>query len=141
MVSRRVVDFAIRNKAKYINLENLEGISKEEKNKFILRNWSYYQLQQYITYKAEMAGIIVRKIDPHYTSQVCSECGHHDKEQRRSQSEFVCGNPECKNFGKSINADYNAARNIAASTKFVKEDTEKKKKKEKQEECEPKAAS
>ena len=141
MVSRRVVDFAIRNKAKYINLENLEGIGKEEKNKFILRNWSYYQLQQYITYKAEMAGIIVRKIDPHYTSQTCSECGQQDKEQRRSQSEFVCGNPECKIFGKSINADYNAARNIAASTNFVKEETEKKKKKEKQEECEPKAAS
>lgn len=145
MVSRRVVDFAIENKAKYINLENLEGISKEDKKKFILRNWSYYQLQQYITYKAEMAGITVRKIDPSYTSQTCSECGNLEKSQRKSQSVFVCANPECNNYNEEVNADYNAAKNIAISTRFVQEEESKKSKKKNKtkisEECEPKAAS
>ena len=58
-VSKQVVDFAIKNNAKYINLEDLEGYGEEEKNKFILSNWSYYQLQQYIAYKAEKYTILI----------------------------------------------------------------------------------
>ena len=47
-VSKQVIDFAVKNKAKYINLEDLTGF---DSSKFILRNWSYYELQQFITYK------------------------------------------------------------------------------------------
>lgn len=115
-VSKEVVDFAIKNNAKYINIENLEGYGKEVKNKFILSNWSYYQLQQYITYKAEKHGIVVRKINPYHTSQICSCCGHWEDGQRINQKTFICKNPECKNFGIEVNADFNAARNIALST-------------------------
>lgn len=115
-VSKQVVDFAIKNNAKYINFEDLEGYGEEEKNKFILSNWSYYQLQQYITYKAEKYGIEVRKINPYHTSQVCSCCGHWEEGQRINQKTFICKNPECKNYGEEINADFNAARNIALST-------------------------
>ena len=115
----------MKNKAKYINIENLSGIAQDEKNKaFVLRNWSYYQLQQFITYKAAKYGIIVRKVDPAYTSQRCSCCGHLEKGQRVSQSDFICKNPKCKNFGKIVNADFNAARIISMSTKFVKDDVE-----------------
>ena len=115
-VSKEVVDFAIKNNAKYINIENLEGYGKEVKNKFILSNWSYYQLQQYITYKAEKHGIVVRKINPYHTSQICSCCGRWEEGQRINQKTFICKNPECKNFGIEVNADFNAARNIALST-------------------------
>jgi len=118
-VSKQVVDFAVKNKAKYINIEDLSGIGNGNKNQFVLRNWSYYQLQQFITYKANKYGIIVRNVNPYHTSQVCSCCGHWEKGQRISQSEFICKNPECDNFGKKINADFNAARNIAMSTDFV----------------------
>ena len=126
-VSRKVVDFAIANHAKYINLEDLSGITDTatSKNARFLKDWSYFQLQQDIKYKAEKVGIIVRMIDPAYTSQTCSCCGHTDKSQRVSQSEFYCSNPECKMYGKYINADFNAARNIAMSDKFVS-DTKKK---------------
>lgn len=116
MVSKRVVDFAVKNHAKYINVENLEGY---DSNGFILRNWSFFQLQQYIAYKAAGKGIEVRKINPYHTSQICSCCGHWEEGQRVSQSEFVCLNPECKNYGVAINADFNAARNIAMSKDFV----------------------
>ena len=36
-----------------------------------------------------------------------------------SQEEFVCTNPQCKRRGEKINADFNAARNIAMSKKIV----------------------
>lgn len=128
MVSKRVVDFALKNKAKYINLECLDGISQNDlRNNYLLANWSYYQLQQYIKYKAEKYGIVVRFVNPYHTSQNCSCCGHWEEGQRVKQAEFICKNPECKNFGKKINADFNAARNIAMSTDFVDKSEKRKK--------------
>lgn len=119
MVSKRVVDFALKHNAKYINLEYLKGY---DTSKFILRNWSYYQLQTYIEQKAAKYGIEVRYINPCYTSQVCSECGHWEANQRKSQAEFVCGNgcfKTPKRKREDINADFNAARNISKSTLFL----------------------
>lgn len=114
MVSRRVVDFAIKNQAKYINMECLDNFA-ESGHTYILRNWSYYQLQQDIIYKANIAGIEVRKVNPYRTSQICSCCGHWEDGQRKDQAHFICG--FC---GAKLNADFNAARNIAMSTDFVK---------------------
>lgn len=112
MISKNVVEFAKKNQCEYINMEKL---TKDGFNNAILRNWSYYQLQQYIEYKAEREGIKVRYIDPAYTSQTCARCGHVDKENRQTQEKFIC--TEC---GFELNADHNAAINIARSNKFVK---------------------
>lgn len=111
-VSRRIVDFAMKHKCEYINLEKL---NKDGFNNKILRNWSYYQLQQYIEYKAEREGIKVRYIDPAYTSQTCSRCGHIDKDNRQTQEKFIC--TKC---GFELNADHNASINIARSSNFIK---------------------
>jgi transposase len=51
----------------------------------------------------------VEKINPAFTSQRCSVCGHVDAKSRESQARFVC--TAC---GFACNADLNAARNIAA---------------------------
>jgi transposase len=51
----------------------------------------------------------VEKINPAFTSQRCSACGHVDAKSRESQARFVC--TAC---GFACNADVNAARNIAA---------------------------
>ena len=51
----------------------------------------------------------VEKINAAYTSQTCSGCGHRDPESRESQSRF-----RCRACGLTVNADVNAARNIAA---------------------------
>ncbi len=118
--SRAVVNFALKSNAKYINMEDLSGFGNDEKHGFVLRNWSYYELQKMIEYKAEKEGIEVRKIKPQYTSQTCSICGQRGT--RVSQSEFRCDNPECKChtiYDKGFNADFNAARNIAQSTDFA----------------------
>lgn len=119
MISKKVVDFALKHNAKYINIENLKGY---DTSKFILRNWSYYKLQQYIKYKADRYGIIVRKINPCYTSQVCSVCGNWIEGQRESQAVFECKNENCdshKKYKYGFNADFNAARNIAMSTLWM----------------------
>ena len=121
MISKRIIDFALKHNAKYINIENLNGYDTSE---FILRNWSYYKLQQYITYKAEKYGIVVRKINPCYTSQVCSVCGNWEYGQRKSQAVFECANSECdshKKYEHGFNADFNAARNIAMSTLWMED--------------------
>jgi putative transposase len=51
----------------------------------------------------------VEKVQPQYTSQRCSACGHVDGRSRESQARFAC--TAC---GFACNADVNAARNIAA---------------------------
>jgi len=51
----------------------------------------------------------VEKVNPKYTSQTCSACGHRDPESRESQSRF-----RCRACGLTVNADVNAAWNIAA---------------------------
>ncbi|RRG34894.1 transposase [Clostridioides difficile] len=111
-LSKRVVEFAKKNKCEYIHLEKL---TKDGFGDRLLRNWSYYELQEMIKYKADRVGIKVKHVNPAYTSQTCSECGHVDKENRETQAKFKC--LEC---GFEANADYNAARNIAKSDKFVK---------------------
>lgn len=50
----------------------------------------------------------VEKIKARYTSQICSACGHHDPAARESQARF-----RCRACGLLINADVNAAMNIA----------------------------
>jgi putative transposase len=56
----------------------------------------------------------VVKIPAAYTSQRCSACGHVAAESRQSQTAFRC--VACAWTG---NADYNAARNIAAAGQVV----------------------
>ncbi|HUC22682.1 MAG TPA: transposase [Streptosporangiaceae bacterium] len=51
----------------------------------------------------------VEQINPAYTSQRCSACGHVDRKSRESQADF-----RCTACGFVCNADVNAAKNIAA---------------------------
>ncbi|MBU5227874.1 transposase [Clostridium senegalense] len=114
-ISSNIIKFAVDNKASQINLEFLS--LKETQEKSVLRNWSYYQLQQFIEYKAKREGIGIKYVDPYHTSQTCSVCGNYEEGQREIQEKFICKNPKCK---CELNADYNAARNIAKSTKYIK---------------------
>jgi len=95
-----------------IALEDLSGI-REAPVRRLQRskhaNWSFYQLRQFMSYKAKRAGIPVIFVDPKYTSQTCSICGCVDKANRRNQSVFLC-----VSCGYSANADTNAAVNISA---------------------------
>ena len=123
--SREVIKQALKQNARTIHMESLKDFGKgkegyvKDEYKYLLRYWSYYELQSMIEYKAKLEGIEVKYIDPAYTSQTCSYCG--ERGERKKQEEFVCTNPQCKRRGEKINADFNAARNIAMSKKIVKD--------------------
>jgi putative transposase len=62
---------------------------------------------QLCEYKTANAGTKVVKVNPRFTSQTCSACGHCEKANREDQATFVC-----KQCGLAMNADHNAAINI-----------------------------
>jgi len=93
-------------------IEDLTSIRVQSRTRGVeftrkLNNWSFYQLEQFLRYKAEAVGKSVVTIDPRYTSQKCSNCGHVYKGNRKGNS-FKCVKCEF-----SLHADLNAARNIA----------------------------
>lgn len=92
-----------------IVLEDLTGIRKAKRNKTTrtwLGQWAFSQLEFDITYKAHALGITVALVDPAYTSQRCSTCGHTAK-NNRSKGTFAC-----RLCGFVANADVNAAVNV-----------------------------
>lgn len=117
-VTKTIIDFAVKNKCGVINIEDLSGISKGERDGFILRNWSYFELQSMLKYKANKYGIKINIIDPRYTSQRCSKCGNIHKDNRVKQDKFLC-----TSCGFEDNADYNASQNIsiAHTDEFIEE--------------------
>jgi putative transposase len=70
-------------------------------------NWAFAQLRGFVEYKSKLAGVPVVAVDPRNSSRTCAECGHCEKANRKSQSEFVC-----RHCGHSTNADVNAAKNL-----------------------------
>ncbi|MDB9391190.1 zinc ribbon domain-containing protein [Microcystis aeruginosa CS-579] len=47
-----------------------------KKNKRLGNSWAFYQLRQFLTYKAIKQGVKLVLIDPRYTSQTCHNCFH-----------------------------------------------------------------
>ncbi|MDX1935407.1 MAG: transposase [Capsulimonadales bacterium] len=99
---------------KALALEDLTGIRDRAETvsrqmRWLLGGWSFYQLRQFLSYKAQAAGVPVFLVDPRNTSRTCSACGYCDKANRKSQASF-----ECLQCGFCENADRNAARNIEA---------------------------
>ena len=111
-ISKKLVAKAIDTSSAIV-LEDLSGIReritvpKAQRRK--QHNWSFYQLRQYIDYKAAIAGVPLICIDPAYTSQECPICHLISRSNRPTRDEFSC---VCCGF--SGPADTIAARNIAA---------------------------
>ena len=73
----------------------------------IVRLLRLSNVKNWLLTQAEKLGIRVHLTPSQYTSQQCPECGHIDRENRRTQEEF-----RCANCGHEANADYNAAENV-----------------------------
>ncbi len=123
-LSREIINLAIRWNVETIQMENLKGFGKtsegevEKAHKRLLGRWSYFELQKKIEYKASMAGIKVKYVQPAYTSQTCHICGQRG--DRKERDTFICTNPECECYNKAQDADMNAAINIARSKNIKK---------------------
>jgi putative transposase len=108
-ISKQIVAKA-KKEQKGIAIEDLTGIRRTAKpkskaQKTELNRWSFSQLRSFLTYKALLNGIKLIVVPPAYTSQTCNICNHIGI---RNGKHF-----RCENCGNVIDADYNAAKNIA----------------------------
>ncbi len=110
IIAKTIVTEAERTSAG-IALEELTGIRQRVRlrkpQRVALHSWAFAQLGDFIVYKARRAGVPVVFVDPAYTSQQCSECGHIDRKNRTRQSLFIC-----RSCGVVAHADRNASHNL-----------------------------
>jgi IS605 OrfB family transposase len=111
-ISKDLIGNALES-GRAIALEELTGIRERTNQQPRMKterrrsnSWAFYQLRQFIAYKAEDAGVFVQLVPPAYTSQTCHCCLHIGE---RSGKRFVCVNAAC---GWRGDADLNGARNI-----------------------------
>lgn len=108
IISKQIVEEAVESEAKVIILEELTNIRKRIKGNKRMRSrlhrWSWYELQQFVEYKAQAEGIQVVYVNPAYTSQTCSKC---DCLGYRHKHLF-----KCSNCGSYQHSDCNAAINL-----------------------------
>ena len=83
--------------------------AKSGLNRSIL-DQGWHSFKSMLGYKLDRFGGELLLVDPRYTSQKCSSCGHTEKNNRLSQARFAC--VEC---GFRENADINAAKNVLAA--------------------------
>ena len=94
-------------------LENLNGVSFERTDlPKALRNqnksWAFYQLEQFLTYKAHLHNSEVVEVSAKYTSQRCPKCGVIKKDNRNHEKHEY----HCNNCGYRSNDDRIGAMNI-----------------------------
>ncbi|GGO19129.1 hypothetical protein GCM10011574_44310 [Microbispora bryophytorum] len=110
-IAKQIVTEAERT-SRGVALEDLGGIGARVRlrkpQRVTLHSWAFHQLGRFVSYKAARAGVPVVYVDPAYTSQGCSACGHISKKNRPDQATFAC-----TSCGFAEHADVNAARNIA----------------------------
>jgi len=105
--SKQIVKEAERHGCTHIAFEDLTQIRGRISGGKKFQQWAFRELQEQVAYKAEEHGIVVETVEPSYTSQQCSKCGCTLEENREGQR-FAC--LDCS---YSVNADYNAAKNVA----------------------------
>lgn len=109
IISKRLVEWAKSFERPVIVMEDLTHIRERAKQKGKRQrreanSWAFAQLRKFIEYKANAQGIPVVFLEPAYTSQICSRCGHIG---HRSGLSF-----KCSACGFSLHSDLNAARNL-----------------------------
>ena len=110
-IAKRLVAYAKDTKAALVledltNIRDRMTVRKAQRSKH--HNWSFWQLREFLVYKAKRAGVLLVFVDPRNTSRTCHCCGYVDKKNRRSQALF-----SCIRCGYHAHADLNAARNLA----------------------------
>ena len=105
VVSKQIVDYAAKHRRAVV-VEKLENVRKGEIRSYVEKSqWSFYQLLQFILYKAALRGVMVIEADPAYTSQECSRCHQLTKPNGKS---YRCGH-----CGHNDHRDANAAFTLA----------------------------
>ena len=92
------------------DLSNIRSATEKVrvKDRYVSVSWSYYDLEQKLSYKALKNHQLVEKVNPAYTSQTCPKCGHTEKANRNKKIHLFC----CKNCGYKSNDDRIGAMNL-----------------------------
>ncbi|MCE7744350.1 MAG: IS200/IS605 family element transposase accessory protein TnpB [Candidatus Heimdallarchaeota archaeon] len=110
--SRTIINHCIENNINTLvigrNKNWKQNMRMGRRNNQKFTNVPFHKLIQMIQYKAEEQGIEVIFVTEEYTSQTCSCCDHCSPKNRKYRGLFVC-----KKCYVVLNADVNAARNIA----------------------------
>jgi len=104
-VAKEIVDAAEPYRPCIIQAEDI-GTFREADTEAV-HSWPYQSLLDKIENKATAAGIGFESVEPYYTSQTCRKCGYQHEDNR--DGELF----ECLECGYGVNADANAAMNIA----------------------------
>ena len=81
--------------------------------RFVLRNWGYFQLQEFIKYKFEQAGGRLVYRDPANITRKCHTCKTvSDEAVDLKDRTYTCCNPDCPDFNVPKDIDANAALNV-----------------------------
>lgn len=83
------------------NIKQKSGLNRE------ILNLAPAQFVTFLEQKCAEKNIKFSKVNPRYTSQTCSNCGHKNKESRINRDTFIC-----TSCGHEDHADVNAAKNI-----------------------------
>jgi putative transposase len=74
IVSKKIVDYAATHRRAMV-VEELENVRRGKIHRYVEKSqWSFYQLLQFILYKAALRGVMVIETDPACTSRECSRC-------------------------------------------------------------------
>ena len=103
-----------KDKVKTVGIGDLTNIRKNinysKKVNQKLHQWNFAEITQMITYKAELLGMEVKKINEAYTSQTCPKCSNRHKPSNR--------NYKCR-CGFEYHRDGVGAINIRSKTKYL----------------------
>lgn len=85
---------------------NIAGLVQNPHLAKSISDAGWYQFASILTSKAENAGRKIVKVNPHYTSQDCSNCGN------RTNKTLATRQHQCLECGLNLHRDHNAAINI-----------------------------
>ena len=95
-------------------LEDLTSVTfdtvkkRKKENRYEQNSWAFYQLEQFLTYKAQLNNSKVIEVSAEYTSQRCPKCGRINKDNRNHDLHLY----QCDRCGYSTNDDRIASINI-----------------------------
>ena len=95
-------------------LEDLTGVTfdttknRKKEKRYEHNSWSFYQFEQFLTYKAKLKHSKVIEVSAQYTSQRCPRCGRINKDNRNHELHLY----QCDRCGYSTNDDRLASINI-----------------------------
>jgi len=96
---------------RFINIEKLRNVYRGKAVSRTMKHWNYRELIEYLKIYFKEQDVLVTEVNPSYSSQCCSNCGRVRKSNRKS------GSFKCDHCGLVMDADLNAAKNIALNRK------------------------